>query len=163
MISQQTFVCSHWTRLCSAIDGNTPWRYSPHTHTSVQYALIQSAAKLKVEIVQTVIWWMRILIFIQILSKTDIRLRDDRAGSFQFQIWHGLHSYHIWNIPHGCFCWATECPCGVWCHGSTSCLLYDGPPILKHDFKSKFVRKIDLHCGDIFEILIYRFMSIFLS
>ena len=24
---------------------------------------------------------------------------------------------------------ATDCPCGVWCRGLTTCLLYVGPPL----------------------------------
>ena len=38
------------------------------------------------------------------------------------------------NFPSRIFCrrvpgFATDCPCGVWCRGLTTCLLYVGPPL----------------------------------
>ena len=40
----------------------------------------------------------------------------------------------IFEFPSRIFCrrvpgFATDCPCGVWCHGLTTCLLYVGPPL----------------------------------
>ena len=40
----------------------------------------------------------------------------------------------IFKFPSGIFCrrvpgFATDCPCGVWCRGLTTCLLYVGPPL----------------------------------
>ena len=34
---------------------------------------------------------------------------------------------------------ATDCPCGVWCRGSTTCLLYVGPP-----FGNQFKTLVDM-------------------
>ena len=39
-----------------------------------------------------------------------------------------LLGYHTWGIP----CFATDCPCGVWCGGLTSCLLYVSKPYCSH-------------------------------
>ena len=40
----------------------------------------------------------------------------------------------IFKFPSKIFCrrvpgFATDCPCGVWCRGLTTCLLYVGPPL----------------------------------
>ena len=40
----------------------------------------------------------------------------------------------IFKFPSRIFCrrvpgFATDCPCGVWCRGLTTCLLYVGPPL----------------------------------
>ena len=39
---------------------------------------------------------------------------------------------------------AKDCPCGVWCHGLATCLLYVGPRFLKSYFKWKLVYKFDI-------------------
>ena len=41
---------------------------------------------------------------------------------------------HYIKFPSRIFCrrvpgFATDCPCGVWCRGLTTCLLYVGPPL----------------------------------
>ena len=37
-------------------------------------------------------------------------------------------SYSIWIFCRGVSCFATDCPCDVWCRGLTTCLLHVGPP-----------------------------------
>ena len=37
-------------------------------------------------------------------------------------------SYSTWIFRRGVSGFATECPCGVWCRGLTTCLLHVGPP-----------------------------------
>ena len=37
-------------------------------------------------------------------------------------------SYLIWIFCRGVSGFATDCPCGVWCSGLTTCLLHVGPP-----------------------------------
>ena len=37
-------------------------------------------------------------------------------------------SYSTWIFCRGVSGFATDCPCGVWCRGLTSCLLHVGPP-----------------------------------
>ena len=43
-------------------------------------------------------------------------------------------SFVSFKFPSRIFCrrvpgFATDCPCGVWCRGLTTCLLYVGPPL----------------------------------
>ena len=37
-------------------------------------------------------------------------------------------SYSTWLFCRGVSGFATDCPCGVWCRGLTTCLLHVGPP-----------------------------------
>ena len=37
-------------------------------------------------------------------------------------------SYSTWIFCRGVSGFAIDCPCGVWCHGLTTCLLHVGPP-----------------------------------
>ena len=37
-------------------------------------------------------------------------------------------SYLIWIFCRGVSGFATDCPCGVWCRGLTTCVLHAGPP-----------------------------------
>ena len=37
-------------------------------------------------------------------------------------------SYSTWILCRGVSGFATDCPCGVWCRGLTTCLLHVGPP-----------------------------------
>ena len=37
-------------------------------------------------------------------------------------------SYSTWIFCRGVSGFANDCPCGVWCRGLTTCLLYVGPP-----------------------------------
>ena len=37
-------------------------------------------------------------------------------------------SYSTWMFCRGVSGFATDCPCGVWCRGLTTCLLHVGPP-----------------------------------
>ena len=36
--------------------------------------------------------------------------------------------YSTWIFCRGVSGFATDCPCGVWCRGLTTCLLHVGPP-----------------------------------
>ena len=38
-------------------------------------------------------------------------------------------SYSTWIFCRGVSGFATDYPCGVWCHGLTTCLLHVGPPV----------------------------------
>ena len=53
---------------------------------------------------------------------------------WEYRIQHGANgplyvtsSYSTWLFCRGVSGFATHCPCGVWCHGLTTCLLHDGP------------------------------------
>ena len=53
---------------------------------------------------------------------------------WEYRIQHGANgplyvtsSYSTWIFCRGVSGFATDCPCGVWCRGLTTCLLYDGP------------------------------------
>ena len=37
-------------------------------------------------------------------------------------------SHSTWILCRGVSGFATDCPCGVWCRGLTTCLLHVGPP-----------------------------------
>ena len=54
----------------------------------------------------------------------------------EYRIQHGANgplyvtsSYSTWIFSNGVSGFATDCPCDVWCHGLTTCLLPVGPPI----------------------------------
>ena len=53
---------------------------------------------------------------------------------WEYRIQHGANgplyvtsSYSIWIFCRGVSGFATDCPCGVWCRGLTTCLLHVGP------------------------------------
>ena len=53
----------------------------------------------------------------------------------EYRIQHGAigplyvtSSYSTWIFCRGVSGFATDCPCDVWCHGLTTCLLHVGPP-----------------------------------
>ena len=54
---------------------------------------------------------------------------------WEYRIQHGANgplfvtsSYSTWILCRGVSGFATDCPCGVWCRGLTTCLLHVGPP-----------------------------------
>ena len=54
---------------------------------------------------------------------------------WEYRIQHGANgplyvtsSYSTWIFCRGVSGFATDCPCGVWCRGLTTCLLHVGPP-----------------------------------
>ena len=54
---------------------------------------------------------------------------------WKYRIQHGANgplyvtsSYSTWIFCRGVSGFATDCPCGVWCRGLTTCLLHVGPP-----------------------------------
>ena len=54
---------------------------------------------------------------------------------WEYRIQHGANgplyvtpSYSTWIFGRGVSGFATDCPCGVWCRGLTTCLLHVGPP-----------------------------------
>ena len=54
---------------------------------------------------------------------------------WEYRIQHGTNgplyvicSYSTWILCRGVSGFATDCPCGVWCRGLTTCLLHVGPP-----------------------------------
>ena len=53
----------------------------------------------------------------------------------EYRIQHGANgplyvtsSYSTWIFCRGVSGFVTDCPCGVWCRGLTTCLLHVGPP-----------------------------------
>ena len=68
---------------------------------------------------------------------------------WEYRIQHGANgplyvtsSYSTWIFCRGVSGFATDCPCGVWCRGLTTCLLHVGPPfgnrILKQQLGCRF-------------------------
>ena len=54
---------------------------------------------------------------------------------WEYRIQHGANgplyftsSYSTWIFCRGVSGFVTDCPCGVWCRGLTTCLLHVGPP-----------------------------------
>ena len=54
---------------------------------------------------------------------------------WEYRIQHGADGplyvtsgYSTWIFCRGVSGFATDCPCGVWCRGLTTCLLHVGPP-----------------------------------
>ena len=54
---------------------------------------------------------------------------------WEYRIQHGANGrlyvtsrYSTWIFCWGVSGFATDCPCGVWCRGLTTCLLHVGPP-----------------------------------
>ena len=54
---------------------------------------------------------------------------------WEYRIQHGANgplyvtsNYWTWIFCRGVSGFATDCPCGVWCRGLTTCLLHVGPP-----------------------------------
>ena len=54
---------------------------------------------------------------------------------WEYRIRHGANrplyvtsNYSTWIFCRGVSGFATDCPCGVWCRGLTTCLLHIGPP-----------------------------------
>ena len=69
-----------------------------------------------------------------------------------------------WVECHFLFSFATDCPCGVWCRGLTTCLLHVGPPFGNPFFKQQFVCRFDImdSISSIFCILTYAIIYVLL-
>ena len=52
--------------------------------------------------------------------------------------------YSIWIFCRGILRLATDCPCGVWCRGLTTCLLFVGPLFWKSTFKQQLSCRLDI-------------------
>ena len=53
-------------------------------------------------------------------------------------------SYSTWIFCRGVSGFATDCPCGVWCRGLTSCLLHVGPPFGNRILKNSWAVDLTL-------------------
>ena len=65
---------------------------------------------------------------------------------WEYRIQHGANrplyvtsSYSTWIFCRGVSGFATDCPCGVWCRGLTTCLLHVGPPFGNRILKNSWV------------------------
>ena len=82
---------------------------------------------------------------------------------WEYRIQHGANeplyvtsSYSTWIFCRGVSGFATDCPCGVWCRGLTTCLLHVGPPfgnlILNNSWAvglTKWIINLIILCFDI--------------
>ena len=57
----------------------------------------------------------------------EYRIQDGANGPLYV-----TSSYSTWIFCRGVSGFATDCPCGVWCRGLTTCLLHVGPPFGNH-------------------------------
>ena len=70
---------------------------------------------------------------------------------WEYRIQHGANgpfcvtsSYSTRIFCRGVSCFATDCPCGVWCRGLTTCLLHVAPPFSKSNFKQQLGCRFDI-------------------
>ena len=70
---------------------------------------------------------------------------------WEYRIQHGANgplyvtsSYSTWIFCRGVSGFATDCPCGVWCRGLTTCLLHVGPPFGNQIFKQQLGCRFDI-------------------
>ena len=52
-------------------------------------------------------------------------------------------TYSTWIFFRGVSGFATDCPCGVWCRGLTTCILHVGPPFGNRLLNKKLVCRLD--------------------
>ena len=80
----------------------------------------------------TSLYWFIPQVFI-----TNLKVRMFLSLDLLWEYWiqHGANgplyvtsSYSTWLFCRGVSGFATDCPCGVWCRGLTTCLLHVGPP-----------------------------------
>ena len=70
-------------------------------------------------------WWFETL-SCPLWRHCNVWLMMRRA--FPCHILYVTSSYSTWIFCREVSCLATDCPCGVWCRGLTTCLLHVGPP-----------------------------------
>ena len=70
-----------------------------------------------------------------LLDETMMKMFLSLDLLWEYRIQHGANgplyvtsSYSTWIFCRGVSGFATDCPCGVWCRGLTTCLLHVGPP-----------------------------------
>ena len=63
----------------------------------------------------------RMFLSLDLLS--EYRIQHDAIGPLYV-----TSSYSTWIFCRGVSGFAIDCPCDVWCHGLTTCLLHVGPP-----------------------------------
>ena len=70
---------------------------------------------------------------------------------WEYRIQHGANgplyvtpSYSTWIFCRGVSGFATDCPCGVWCRGLTTCLLHFGPFFTKSYSKQQLGCRFDI-------------------
>ena len=70
---------------------------------------------------------------------------------WEYRIQHGANghlyvtsSYSTWIFCRRVSGFATDCPCGVWCRGLTTCLLHVGPPFGNRILKQQLGCRFDL-------------------
>ena len=68
----------------------------------------------------------------------EYRIQHDANGPLYV-----TSSYSTWIFCRGVSGFATDCPCGVWCRGLTSCLLHVGPPF-GSNFKQQLGCRFDM-------------------
>ena len=70
---------------------------------------------------------------------------------WEYRIQHGANgplyvtsNYSTWIFCRGVSGFATDCPCGVWCRGLTTCLLHVSPPFENRIFKKQLGCRFDI-------------------
>ena len=79
----------------------------------------------------------RMFLSLDLLS--EYRIQHGAIGSLYV-----TSSYSTWIFCMGVSGYATDCPCGVWCRGLTTCLLHVGPTFWKSIFKKQLGWRCDI-------------------
>ena len=88
---------------------------------------------------------------------------------WEYRIQHGangplyvISSYSTWIFCRGVSGFATDCPCGVWCRGLTTCLLYVGPPFGNRILKQQLGCRFDIMDNESY-LFVFWHMQLYMS
>ena len=88
---------------------------------------------------------------------------------WEYRIQHGAYgplyvtsSYSTWIFCRGVSGFATDCPCGVWCRGLTTCLLHVGPTFGNRIFKQQLGCRFDIMDIE-FSFFVFWHMQLYMS
>ena len=89
---------------------------------------------------------------------------------WEYRIQHGANgplyvtpSYSTWICCRGVSGFATDCPCGVWCRGLTTCLLHVGPPFGNRILKQQLGCRFDIMDNESYFFLVFWHMQLYMS
>ena len=87
----------------------------------------------------------------------EYRIQHGAIGSLYF-----TSSYSTMIFCRGVSGFATDCPCGAWCRGLTTCLLHLGRPFWKSNFKQQLGCRCDI-MDSISYVFVFWHMQLYMS
>ena len=72
-------------------------------------------------------------------------------------------SYWTWIFCRGVSGFATDCPCDIWCRGSTTCLLHVGPPFRNWFLNTSWAAGLTDWIAYIFFFFVFWNMQLYMS